>query len=136
MEEKPGVGDEPQPVPLRYEDAYQYQQIFDSLVQLEAAFDKKLREEQSTSGVALRWEQGLNRKWTAYFHLRNLLDTDARLAIGDELNLVYRGALMQHWAAQGNIPKIPDSHSDEIGLQMKVLYIDVVSLYVIVCLSL
>ena len=42
--EKPGVDDEPQPVLLRYEDAYQYQNIFGPLVKLEADYDKKMKE--------------------------------------------------------------------------------------------
>jgi regulator of nonsense transcripts 1 len=46
--EKPGVDDEPQPVQLRYEDAYQYQNIFGPLVKLEADYDKKMKEAQVT----------------------------------------------------------------------------------------
>lgn len=44
--EKPGVDDEPHPVMLRYEDAYQYQNIFGPLVMMEADYDKKLKESQ------------------------------------------------------------------------------------------
>ena len=44
--EKPGVDDEPQPVLLRYEDAYQYQNIFGPLVKLEADYDKTMKESQ------------------------------------------------------------------------------------------
>jgi regulator of nonsense transcripts 1 len=42
--EKPGVDDEPHPVLHRYEDAYQYQNIFGPLVKLEADYDKKMKE--------------------------------------------------------------------------------------------
>ncbi|KAK2087771.1 ATP-dependent helicase NAM7 [Saguinus oedipus] len=45
--EKPGVDEEPQHVLLRYEDAYQYQNIFGPLVKLEADYDKKLKESQA-----------------------------------------------------------------------------------------
>lgn len=38
---------------LRYEDAYQYQNIFGPLVKLEADYDKKLKESQVT-GAAFR----------------------------------------------------------------------------------
>lgn len=44
--EKPGVDEEPQHVLLRYEDAYQYQNILGPLVKLEADYDKKLKESQ------------------------------------------------------------------------------------------
>lgn len=44
--EKPGVDEEPSAVLLRYEDAYQYQNIFGPLVNHEAEYDKKLKESQ------------------------------------------------------------------------------------------
>lgn len=40
------MDEEPQHVLLRYEDAYQYQNIFGPLVKLEADYDKKLKESQ------------------------------------------------------------------------------------------
>lgn len=49
--EKPGVDEEPQHVLLRYEDAYQYQNIFGPLVKLEADYDKKLKESQVTNNL-------------------------------------------------------------------------------------
>ncbi|KAL7203935.1 hypothetical protein ACSBR2_017069 [Camellia fascicularis] len=48
--EKPGVNDEPQPVALKYEDAYQI-----------------LKESQSKDNVTIRWDVGLNKKRIAYF---------------------------------------------------------------------
>jgi regulator of nonsense transcripts 1 len=44
--EKPGVDDEPQAVLPRYEDGYQYQNIFGPLVKLEADCDKDMKEAQ------------------------------------------------------------------------------------------
>jgi regulator of nonsense transcripts 1 len=44
------VEDEPQPVLMRYEDAYHYQQTFDPLVQMEAETDRALKESQKTEG--------------------------------------------------------------------------------------
>lgn len=75
--EKPGVDDEPHPVLLRYiskcflhslffvfsdivfivlcryEDAYQYQNIFGPLVKMEADYDKKLKEAQASTKIIL-----------------------------------------------------------------------------------
>ncbi|KAK5612973.1 Regulator of nonsense transcripts 1 [Crenichthys baileyi] len=51
--EKPGVDEEPQHVLLRYEDAYQYQNIFGPLVKLEADYDKKLKESQAAGPEAV-----------------------------------------------------------------------------------
>lgn len=45
------MDEEPQHVLLRYEDAYQYQNIFGPLVKLEADYDKKLKESQVTVSV-------------------------------------------------------------------------------------
>ena len=66
--EKPGVDEEPQQVLLRYEDAYQYQNIFGPLVKLEADYDKKLKESQTQDNIVVRWDVGLNKKRIAYFH--------------------------------------------------------------------
>ena len=41
--EKPGVDEDPAQVLLRYQDGYQYQNIFGPLVKLEADFDKMTR---------------------------------------------------------------------------------------------
>lgn len=51
--EKPGVDEEPQHVLLRYEDAYQYQNIFGPLVKLEADYDKKLKESQVNQKICV-----------------------------------------------------------------------------------
>lgn len=51
----------------RYEDAYMYQNIFGPLVKMEADYDRKLKETQTTSKISVRWDVGLNRKTRAYF---------------------------------------------------------------------
>ena len=53
--EKPGVDEEPQHVLLRYEDAYQYQNIFGPLVKLEADYDKKLKESQVNKNFQIHY---------------------------------------------------------------------------------
>ena len=57
----------PSPLPLRYGDAYMYQNIFGPLMVLEARYDKKLKE-CSTSGIEVRWDVGFNEKRIAYFN--------------------------------------------------------------------
>jgi regulator of nonsense transcripts 1 len=88
---KPGTDDEPVSILLRYDDAYQYQNIFGPLVNMEAEYDKIVKESQTQENVTVKWEMGLNRKRTAYFILSKLERGDVRLAIGDELLLKYRG---------------------------------------------
>lgn len=54
---------------FRYEDGYQYQNIFGPLVKLEADYDKRLKESQTQDNITVRWEVLLNKKVVAYFNL-------------------------------------------------------------------
>jgi regulator of nonsense transcripts 1 len=67
--EKPGIDEEPQQCSLRYEDAYQYQNIFGPLVKMEADDDRKIKESQTQENISVRWDMGLNKKRLAYFCL-------------------------------------------------------------------
>jgi regulator of nonsense transcripts 1 len=139
--ERPGaVDDEPQPVLLRYENSQQYRAVFGPLVQLEADYDKQVKESQKQDRVMVRWEQSMspsgeplpaattssgsgasgNRKWTAWFCLPSFDDADVHLTVGDELRLRYQGEMLaREWEAIGTVVKVPDSHSDEYALQMR-----------------
>ncbi|CAL5431318.1 unnamed protein product [Camellia sinensis] len=88
--EKPGADDEPQPVALKYEYAYQYQNVFAPLIKLEADYDKMMKESQSKDNVTIRWDVGLNKKRIAYFVFPKE-DNELRLVPGDELQLRYLG---------------------------------------------
>jgi regulator of nonsense transcripts 1 len=107
--EKPGVDDEPQSVIPRYEDAYQYQNIFGPLVKIEADYDKKLKESQTQTDITVRWDIGLNQKRIAWFCLPKLESGEVRLAVGDELRLRYSGELHKPWEGVGHVIKIPNS---------------------------
>jgi regulator of nonsense transcripts 1 len=114
--EKPGVDDEPQPVLLRYEDAYQYQNIFGPLVKLEADYDKKMKESQTQDGVSVRWDMGLNKKRVAHF-LFPKADNELRLVPGDELKLRFVGdATHQPWQSVGHVVKITN---EEVALELR-----------------
>eukprot|EP00095_Tigriopus_kingsejongensis_P011513 maker-scaffold33_size549341-snap-gene-0.19 protein:Tk11513 transcript:maker-scaffold33_size549341-snap-gene-0.19-mRNA-1 annotation:"regulator of nonsense transcripts" len=116
--EAPGRDDEPAQVLLRYEDGYQYQNIFGPLVKLEADYDKKWKESQTQENIDVRWDQGLNKKRIAYFNLiKN--DSDLKLMPGDELRLRYLGDLAKPWSGLGHVIKIPDNYGDEVGIEMK-----------------
>lgn len=103
------MDDEPQPVILRYEDAYQYQNIFGPLVKIEADYDKRLKESQTQTDIAVRWDLGLNQKRVAWFGLPKLESGEVRLAVGDELRLRYVGELHKAWEGVGHVIKIPNS---------------------------
>ncbi|XP_058019445.1 regulator of nonsense transcripts 1 isoform X5 [Ahaetulla prasina] len=119
--EKPGVDEEPQHVLLRYEDAYQYQNIFGPLVKLEADYDKKLKESQTQDNITVRWDLGLNKKRIAYFTLPKT-DSDMRLMQGDEICLRYKGDLAPLWKGIGHVIKVPDTfvdYGDEIAIELR-----------------
>ncbi|XP_043910761.1 regulator of nonsense transcripts 1 [Protopterus annectens] len=116
--EKPGVDEEPQHVLLRYEDAYQYQNIFGPLVKLEADYDKKLKESQTQDNITVRWDLGLNKKRIAFFTLPKT-DSDMRLMQGDEICLRYKGDLAPLWKGIGHVIKVPDNYGDEIAIELR-----------------
>ncbi|KAG7275267.1 hypothetical protein CRUP_034994 [Coryphaenoides rupestris] len=130
--EKPGVDEEPQHVLLRYEDAYQYQNIFGPLVKLEADYDKKLKESQTQDNITVRWDLGLNKKRIAYFSLPKTDSGDMRLMQGDEICLRYKGEMAPLWKGIGHVIKVPDSqdiskvsltdcsdYGDEIAIELR-----------------
>ncbi|KAJ2458384.1 ATP-dependent RNA helicase [Coemansia sp. RSA 2424] len=113
---------EAQKVLLRYEDAYQYQNIFGPLVKLEADYDRRMKESQTEDNIAVRWDTGLNRRKLAYFQLPKYEMGEVRLAIGDELQLSYSGALFRdNWSGSGNVIKLPNSTSDDICIEMSAM---------------
>lgn len=67
--DRPGIDMDPDSILLRYDDAFHYKRIFSPLIQLEADYDRKTKESQTQSVGHVRWDQGLNRKHVAYFHL-------------------------------------------------------------------
>ncbi|KAF9623720.1 hypothetical protein IFM89_004273 [Coptis chinensis] len=115
--EKPGVDDEPQPVALKYEDAYQYQNVFAPLVKLEADYDKMMKESQSKDNLAIRWDIGLNKKRIAYFVFPKE-DNELRLVPGDELRLRYSGdAAHPAWQSVGHVIKL--TAQEEVALELR-----------------
>ncbi|KAK8950195.1 hypothetical protein KSP40_PGU000249 [Platanthera guangdongensis] len=115
--EKPGVDDEPQPVAFKYEDAYQYQNVFAPLIKLEADYDKMMKESQSKDNVTIRWDVGLNKKRVAYFVFPKE-DNELRLVPGDELRLRYSGdAAHPTWQSVGHVIKL--TAQEEVALELR-----------------
>lgn len=119
LEKTANIDDEPAPVLLRYDDAYQYQNVFGPLVKIEADYDKKLKESQSQDGLIVRWDLGLNNKHLASFVLPKLELGDVKLAVGDEMRLKYTGELRSHWEGVGYVIKIPNNQSDEVTIELR-----------------
>lgn len=116
--ENPGIDREPAQVQLRYDDGYQYQNVFGPLVKLEADYDKRLKESQTQESIEVRWDVGLNKKIIAYFTLAKT-DSDMKLMHGDELKLRYAGDVHKPWSGIGHVIKLPDNYGDDVGLELK-----------------
>jgi regulator of nonsense transcripts 1 len=119
LEKGAGIDDEPAPVLLRYDDAYQYQNVFGPLVKIEADYDRKLKEAQSQDNLIVRWDLGLNNKHLASFVLPKLELGDVKLAVGDEMRLRYSGELRPPWEGVGYVIKIPNNQSDEVTIELR-----------------
>lgn len=89
--EKPGTDDEPNPVLQRYDDAYQYQNIFGPLVKLEADYDKRTKESQTQDGVSVRWYVGLNKKRIASFTFPKVQNPLAHRSLPTSLTFSHLG---------------------------------------------
>ena len=74
---------------LRYEDGYQYQNVFAPLVKLEADEDRLTKEGLRQEGVTLRWDTALNRNKLAHFRLARP-DSEFKLMSGEERTAAWR----------------------------------------------
>ncbi|OWZ67182.1 hypothetical protein AYX14_05793 [Cryptococcus neoformans] len=131
--------EEMQPILLKYEDAYQYQNILGPLVKVEADYDKRMKESQTENDITIRWDMGLNQKRLAWFCMPKLESGEVRLAVGDELKLKFAGTTSSVgikglqafnkagwgssgdavWEGVGSVVKIPNNASDEICLELR-----------------
>ncbi|RXG45700.1 hypothetical protein VDGE_00276 [Verticillium dahliae] len=119
LDKATSIDDDPHPVLLKYEDPFQYQNVFGPLVKMESDYDKKLKEAQSEDGLQIRWDYGLNGKHLASFELHKIESGDVKLAVGDEMRLRYKGELRPAWEGVGYVIKIPNNHSDEVTLELR-----------------
>lgn len=119
LAEATNADDDPQPVLLKYDDPYQYQNIFGPLVKMESDYDKKLKEAQSEDNLTVKWDVGLNNKNIASFELHKIESGDVKLAVGDEMRIRYCGELHPPWEGVGYVVKIPNNQSDEVKLELR-----------------
>ena len=113
--EKPGIDDEPLPVQFFYEDAYHYQSVFSPLIQLEAEYDKRMKESQSKDNISVHWETTTNHRLLAYFYFTRD-DNELRLVPGDELRLRYNRDGI-NWDGIGHVIKF--NQEEEVVLELK-----------------
>lgn len=113
--------EEIQPILLRYEDGYHYQNILGPLVNLEAEYDRRIKENHKQEDIYVRWEMGLSKKQIACFHVPGRDESELRLVVGDELRLrldpTGKRLYGQDWESTGHIIQI--ENTNEIRLEMK-----------------
>ncbi|KYN99432.1 putative regulator of nonsense transcripts [Plasmodium gaboni] len=110
------LNDEPNSVELKYEDAYHYQSIFSPLIQLEADYDKSIKEGQKQGNVTVRWDIGLNKKRYAHFiYVKE--ESELRLVAGDELKISYTYPDGSIWCCEGHISRL--HNTEEIALELR-----------------
>mmetsp|Transcript_11638 Transcript_11638/g.31346 ORF Transcript_11638/g.31346 Transcript_11638/m.31346 type:complete len:1021 (-) Transcript_11638:846-3908(-) len=112
--DKPGSLEEPEPARMHYNDGYHFQNILGPLIKLEAENDRRMKEEQSRSGVTVHWDVTMNKKHVAFFIIPQTSDGDMRVMVGDEL-LLSHAALK--WECVGNVKT--RTATEEIGLELR-----------------
>lgn len=105
-----------QGVALKYVDAAQYQSVFKPLVQVEADYDRAMKEAQSRDNITVRWDWGLNKRRLVYFFFPKD-DTELRLVPGDELKLRHKNPSNKGpWECQGHV--IQFDQTEEVCLEL------------------
>ncbi|AET38157.1 ATP-dependent RNA helicase NAM7 Ecym_2426 [Eremothecium cymbalariae DBVPG len=107
------------PILMRYTDAYQYQRSFGPLIQLEADYDRQLKESQALEHISVTWSLGLKNRHLASFSLSTFESNGVKVAVGDEMILRYSGLNQTGWEGRGYILRLPDSFKDEYTLELK-----------------
>ena len=115
-----GVDAEIQPSLEIYDDGYHYQNIIAPLINLEAEYDRKIKDAQKQEGVSVRWESGLSKRKIAVFRFPGRDESETRLVLGDELKLSLGPTSARQygkpWEAVGSVLRIDES---EIELTMR-----------------
>ena len=75
--------DDVQPLLIKYEDGYHFQNLVAPLVKLEADEDREQKEAVSEDRMSVEWEKGVEGGWRAAFTLQE----GVKIARGDELTL-------------------------------------------------
>ena len=119
--ERPGVEEEVQPMLLKYEDGYNYQNIIAPLINLEAEYDRISKENQKYENITVRWDTGISKKRIAILSLVGSDDNGSAVVIGDELKMKLDDASKRlnnntAWESTGHVLWTEEG---EIALELK-----------------
>lgn len=107
------------PVKLRYLDGFEYLDCFLPLINMEAEYERLLREGQAQSNVTISWDIGLSNQYLASFKLSHTADSDGfRNAIGSPVKLSFEG-FGPAWEDTGIVIKVPDHVQDDIVVEIR-----------------
>lgn len=116
-----GEAEDVQPVLQRYEDGYMYQNIMGPLINIEAEYNRAMKENQRQENIHVRWEMGLSKHRLANFMFPGRDENDLRLVVGDELLLrlddMAARLYGQAWNSVGTVLRI--NSEGEIMLEIK-----------------
>lgn len=99
---------------LRYDDGYHFQRIFGTLVKAESENDRRMKEEQSRSGITVRWDMSLNKRRVANFVVPQISDGNIRIMNGDEIRLSLPS---QEWECVGTVKGF--TKDEEVALELR-----------------
>ncbi|CAM9226301.1 unnamed protein product [Chrysoparadoxa australica] len=120
----PGVDDAAQPVLLKYEDGYHYQNIMAPLVKIEADYDKKMKENLTQENVSIRYDKGLNHRHIAIFKSSVDEASQMRVVNGDEIKIRLEPGMARvygkSWEGVGNVLRMTDG---EIAVEMRTSHV-------------
>lgn len=107
--ERPADDDDLPRVELHYEDGYHFQRVIGSLIKTESENDRRMKEEQSRSSLAVRWDLGgVNKRRVVYFV------SDIKALYGDELRIKHAAL---KWECVGTVKGM--TANEEIALELR-----------------
>ncbi|KAM9914035.1 hypothetical protein OXX69_001030 [Metschnikowia pulcherrima] len=109
------------PVLLRYNDAATYHNSWVPLVEAEAECDRSLKESQALEHISLVWATSASGAHQAQFTLSTYENNNLLIAVGEELQLHYRGlgaADPESWSGMGRIVSLPSARSEFFTVEL------------------
>ena len=107
------------PVALHYKDASQYEELFGSLIHMEAEYERALKESQVRHNVSVFWGLAANKRHVARFCFPADGGEASKVMVGDELRLKHPCPSLGRlpWEGVGTVVRI-DRTSDEVYLEI------------------
>lgn len=103
---------------LQYDSPMQYNSILRSLLAVEEAYDRKLKESLVQHDISVRWEPERGGNYLVWLRMPQLESGEIRIAIGDELLLKGAGTMGQPWQARVIVVRFAPTNSMEVACEV------------------